>query len=423
MDRLLVPECYMDRLADALVEDALAASAAVVIDGPKGCGKTWTGLRHSASAVMLDRDLDARLAAEVNPSRVLEGPSPRLLDEWQTAPALWNAVRGAADDRPGAGRFILTGSATPADDITRHSGAGRIRRVRMRPMSLWESGHSTGEVSLGDLLDGVPCDAARPDLDFPGVVDAVCVGGWPRLLDLSPIRAQAELRSYLDEICRTDISAVDDTRRNPVGVQRLLASLARNVATEASCSKLAADTGGTRPVNRATVKAYLQALERLFVVEDAPRWPIHLRSRKPLRGAPKRHLVDPSLAAATLRATPGKLADDLGAFGLLFESLAVRDLRIYGQSNDSLVWHYRDADGLEVDIILESGDGRWLPVEVKLGGAELIDQAAGSLLRLQAKAAADRIPPPANLLVITAVGYAYQRPDGVSVAPLTALGP
>ena len=413
----------MPRLADALVAEALSSSATVLIEGPKGCGKTWTGLRHSASAVMLDRDPDARLAAEVNPDRVLEGPSPRLLDEWQTAPTLWNAVRGAADDRPGAGRFILTGSATPADDIIRHSGAGRIRRVRMRPMSLSESGRSTGAVSLGELLDGLPCDAARPDIGFSEVIDAVCVGGWPRLLGLTPSRAQAELRSYLAEICRADISAVDNTPRNPVGVQRLLSSLARNVATEASCSKLAADTGGERPVNRTTAKAYLQALERLFVVEDVPRWPIHLRSRKPLRGAPKRHLVDPSLAAASLRATPDRLADDLRTFGLLFESLAVRDLRLYGQSNDCAVWHYRDGDGLEVDTILESGDGRWMAVEVKLGGAALIDAAARSLLRLQAKAAADGIRPPANLLVLTTVGYAYQRSDGVSVAPLTAVGP
>ena len=423
MDEKLAPEGYLPRLVDAEVRAVLETSAAVVIDGPKSCGKTWTGLRHSRSAVMFDRDLDARLSASVNPTRLLEGPYPRLLDEWQTAPEVWNAVRGACDDGTGPGRFILTGSAVPADDTTRHSGAGRIRRVRMRPMSLLESGESTGEVSLGALLDGARCDAGRPHLDFDGVVQSVCRGGWPRLIDFTPSQAQAELRAYLDEICRTDISAVDVTPRDPVGVSRLLASLARNVATEASVSRLAADTGGERPVNRTTAKAYLAALERLFVVEDLPRWPIHLRSRKPLRGAPKRHLVDPSLAAARLRATPRRLASELRSYGFLFESLVVRDLRIYSQGADSVVWHYRDADGLEVDAIVEAGDGRWIAVEVKLGGAQLIDAGAASLQRLRAKAVADRIEPPSKLLVVTATGYGYERPDGVAVAPITALGP
>lgn len=423
MSEDLTPEGYLRRLADTELEAALATSAAVVIDGPRSCGKTWTGLRHSRSSVMLDRDPDARLSASVNPGRLLEGPYPRLLDEWQAAPELWNVVRGASDDGTGPGRFILTGSAVPADDITRHSGAGRIRRIRMRPMSLLESGESTGEVSLSRLLDGSACDAARPDVDFSGVVDAVCRGGWPRLLPFTPAEAQAELRAYLDELCRTDVSAVDSIRRDPVGVNRLLASLARNVATEASVSRLAAGTGGERPVNRTTARAYLQALERLFVVEDVPRWPTHLRSRKPLRGAPKRHLVDPSLAAARLRATPGRLATELRSFGFLFESLVVRDLRIYGQLADSTVWHYRDGDDLEIDAIVEAGDSRWIAVEVKLGGAQHIDTAATSLLKLRTKALADRIRPPAKLLVVTATGFGYERADGVAVAPVTALGP
>ncbi len=423
MNEALTPEGYMPRLVDAEVRAVLKESPGLVIDGPKSCGKTWTALHHARSAVMLDRDLDARLAAAVNPSRLLEEPYPRLLDEWQTAPEIWNAVRAACDDGTGPGRFILTGSAVPTDDTTRHSGAGRIRRIRMRPMSLLESGVSTGEVSFYALLEGAACDAGRPDIDFGGVVDSVCRGGWPRLLDLTTNQAQQELRAYLHEICRTDISAVDTTPRNPVGVSRLLSSLARNVATEASVSKLAADTGGERPVNRTTAMAYLQALERLFVVEDLPRWPIHLRSRKPLRGAPKRHLVDPSLAAALLRATPDRLTTELGYFGFLFESLVVRDLRIYSRGVDSAVWHYRDADHLEVDAIVEAGDGRWVAVEVKLGGSRLIDAGAASLLRLRAKAAENGFRPPAKLLVVTATGYGYERADGVAVAPVTALGP
>ena len=423
MNEELTPKGYLPRLADAEVRAALDGSPGLIIDGPKSCGKTWTALRHSRSAVMFDRDLDARLSAVVNPGRLLEGPYPRLLDEWQTAPEIWNAVRGACDDETGPGRFVLTGSAVPADDTTRHSGAGRIRRIRMRPMSSLESGVSTGEVSFEALLDGSVCDAGRPDMDFDGVVDSVCRGGWPRLLKLTTTRAQAELRAYLEEICRIDISAVDATPRDPVGVSRLLSSLARNVATEVSVSKLAAGTGGERPVNRTTAKAYLQALERLFVVEDLPRWPIHLRSRKPLRGAPKRHLVDPSLAAALLRATPRRLAAELSYFGFLFESFVVRDLRVYSQGADSVVWHYRDADDLEVDAIVEAGDGRWIAVEVKLGGSQLIDAGAASLLRLRTKAVADGFRPPAKLLVVTATGYGYERPDGVAVAPVTALGP
>ncbi len=423
MNETLSPQGYLPRIVDQEVRTALSTSAAVLVDGPKSCGKTWTGLRHSRSAVMLDRDPDARLSASVNPRRLLEGPYPRLLDEWQTAPDLWNVVRGACDDGTGPGRYILTGSAVPPDDTTRHSGAGRVRRVRMRPMSLLESGESTGRVSVGALMDGGSCDAGRSALAFSGVVDVVCRGGWPRLLDFTPAEAQAEIRAYLDELCRTDISAVDTTRRDPVGVSRLLASLARNVATEASCSKLAADTGGDRPVNRTTVKSYLQALERLFVVEDVPRWPIHLRSRKPLRGAPKRHLVDPSVAAARLRAAPRRLEADLRAFGFLFESLVIRDLRIYGQFQDCSVWHYRDGDGLEVDAIVEAGDGRWIAVEVKLGGGQAIEAAASSLLKLRAKAVAEQILPPAKLLVVTATGFGYERRDGVAVAPITALGP
>ena len=423
MERRLTPGGYLPRLVDAEVRAVLETSAAVVLDGPKSCGKTWTALRHSAGAVMFDRDPDARLSAAVNPVRLLEGPYPRLLDEWQTAPEIWNAVRGACDDGTGPGRFILTGSAVPPDDVTRHSGAGRIRRIRMRPMSLLESGESTGEVSLAALLDGGRCDAGRPDVDFDGVVEAVCRGGWPRLLGLAPSQAQAELRGYLDEICRTDVSAVDATPRDPVGVSRLVASLARNVATEASVSKLSADTGGERPVNRSTAKAYLAALERLFVVEDLPRWPTHLRSRQPLRGAPKRNLVDPSLAAARLRATPARLSTELRTLGFLFESLVVRDLRIYAQEADTAVWHYRDADGVEVDAIVEAGDGRWVAVEVKLGGARLIDEGASSLLGFRDKAEKDGLRPPDKLLVVTATGFGYERTDGVAVAPLTALGP
>ena len=418
----LTPDGYRRRATDAEVERALAAMPAVVIEGPKGCGKTWTGRNFARSEVLFDRDLNARRSVSLVEGLVLEGEEPRLLDEWQLAPEVWNQVRHASDEGHRTGRFILTGSAVPTDDITRHSGAGRIARVRMRPMSLLETGESTGEVSLGALLDGADVGARRPDTDLRDVLDALCRGGWPRLLERSVPDAQLFLDNYIAELCRTDISAVDGVARDPAGVARLFASLARNVATTASFSKLAAEAAGDRPLNRTTATEYLRSLERLFVVEDAPAWRTHLRSRATLQGSPKRHFVDPSLAAAALGATPERLLTDLGALGFLFESLVVRDLRIHGQASQASVHHYRDSDRLEVDAVVEARDGRWLAAEVKLGGDEGIEQAARSLLRLRSKVDDSRMPAPSKLLIITSAGYGYDRPDGTTVLPITGLG-
>lgn len=418
----LTPDGYRRRTTDVEVERTLAAMPAVMIEGPKGCGKTWTGRNFARSEVLFDRDLNARRSVSLVAGLVLEGEEPRLLDEWQLAPEVWNQVRHASDEGHRTGRFILTGSAVPADDITRHSGAGRIARVRMRPMSLLETGESTGEVSLGALLDGAEVGARRPDPDLRDVLDALCRGGWPRLLDRSVTDAQLFLDNYMAELCRTDISSVDGVERDPGGVARLVASVARNVATTASFSKLAAEAAGDRPLNRTTATEYLRSLERLFVVEDAPAWRTHLRSRATLQSSPKRHFVDPSLAAAALGATPERLLADLRALGFLFESLAVRDLRIYGQASQASVYHYRDSDRLEVDVVVEARDGRWLASEVKLGGDEGIEQAARSLLRLRSKVDDSRMPAPSKLLIITAAGYGYDRPDGTTVLPITALG-
>ena len=391
---------------------------------PKGCGKTWTSRRFARSEVLFEQDASARLASAVTPSVVLEGASPRLLDEWQLAPDIWPHVRAACDAEPGAtGRFVLTGSATPPDDLTRHSGAGRISRVRMRPMSLLESGHSTGDVPLRALLDGEACSAPTSGVDVPEIVKAVCRGGWPRLLSLTPSAAQRALRDYLGEICRVDISAVDGVQRDPDGVDRLIRSAARNIATTAAVTKLAAETSADTPLHRTTVQSYLGALRRLFVVEDLPHWRTHLRSRATLTKSPKRHFTDPSLGATALRATPARLLADLEAFGFYFESLVVRDLRIYAQANDAAVFHYRDSSNLEADAVVETGDGRWVAVEVKLGSDQSIDSAAASLLRLAAKINTARAGPPAKLVVVTASGYSYERPDGVSVASITTLGP
>ena len=423
-DSTLTPPGYLTRVVHHDLRDALAASAAVVVEGPRGCGKTWTSKRFARSEVLFEQDSSARLASSVAPQTVLAGPAPRLLDEWQLAPEVWPHVRAACDAEPGlSGRFILTGSATPPDDLTRHSGAGRTSRVRMRPMSLLESSHSTGEVSLNGLLNGAACSASPSGIDVEGIADITCSGGWPRLLDAPAATAQRALRDYLGEVCRVDVSAVDGVHRDPEGVHRLIMSLARNISTEVSVNKLAAEAGGDRGLHRTTASSYLSALQRLFVVEDLFHWRTHLRSRATLSTMPKRHFVDPSLAAAVLRATPGRLLGDLPAFGLMFESLVVRDLRIYAQANDAVVSHYRDSDHLEVDAVVEAGDGRWTAVEVKLGSARGIDDAAASLLRLAAKVDTDRVGQPSRLVVVTASGYSYDRPDGVAVVSVSALAP
>ncbi len=424
MADLLTPSGYMPRIADREVERALSASPAVVIEGPRACGKTWTGRRHSRSEVPFDAAFENRLAAQIAPRELLDGPVPRLLDEWQLAPGVWDAMRRACDDRGRKGQFILTGSADPPDDATRHSGAGRVVRVRMRPMSLFESGESSGSVSLRGLLASEPASGPAPPLELSDIADLACRGGWPGLLGDEPAAAQLQLREYLDEISRTDISRVDGIARDPAGVRRLLASVGRNVGTEATFKTLGADIGGAQTLHPQTVKSYLDALARLFVIEELPAWRPHLRSRAELRRAPKRYFADPSLAVAALRANPDRLMGELSYFGLLFESLALRDLAVYARANDWELSHYRDSSGLEVDVILTSLDyRRWAAVEVKLGGAEPVEQAVESLRRLRDRIDTAQMGDPSKLIVITAGGPAFEYPDGTAVVPITTLGP
>ena len=414
---------YRPRVVDAELAERLTAASAVVVEGPKACGKTATASRQAASGVLLDIDDNARRAAELDPRLVLAGERPRLIDEWQTAPAVWNHIRRAADTEPGPGRFILTGSAVPADDITRHSGAGRISRLRMRPMSLFELGVSDGRVSLGGLLESAEAEAPAPEVDIPGLAELVCRGGWPGLLGAGLDQAVRFSRDYLDEVRRIDVPRLG-ARRDPNRLLRLIRSLARNVASEASVRTLAADTGGARErLHVETVSAYLDALERLFVIEELPAYSTHLRSRSRLRKAPKRYFADPSLAAAALRAGPDRLLADLELFGFLFESLVVRDLRVYAQANDAEVYHYRDNTGLEVDAVIETASGAWMAAEVDLGGERAVDAAASSLLKLRKRVDASRVGETAKLVVITATGYGYERPDGIAVSPIGALGP
>ena len=366
---------------------------------------------------------NARAAIEVDPALVLDGPTPRLLDEWQIEPAIWNHVRRAIDDRSGPGQFILTGSAVPPDDITRHTGAGRISRLRMRPMSLFETGRSSGGISLSELLEGSVSPVAEQGLSVAGLAEEIALGGWPGLRGRSVEDALLAVRDYLEEIARVDVGRVDGTQRDPSRVTRLLASLARNVATHAAATTLAEDTGGADgPLKDDTVREYLAALERLMVVEDQPAWAPHLRSKHRLRTASKRHFVDPSLAVAALGATPDRLLGDLNLLGFLFESLVVRDLRVYAQATGARVSQYRDSGGLEVDAIVEAGDGRWMAFEVKLGQGQ-IDAAAASLERFAARIDTTKCGSPVLLGVIVATGYGYRRKDGVAVIPIGALGP
>ena len=417
-------EPYRPRIVDEELAARLGSAGAVLIEGPRACGKTATGRHHAASEVLLDVDAGLRSAAELEPGLVLAGPAPRLIDEWQSVPSIWNHVRRAVDIGGGAGRFILTGSAVPPDDTTRHTGAGRISRLAMRPMSLFESGHSAGTMSLGAMLRSEPVPAHHGGTTITDLVELVCRGGWPGMIGAPVNDAQRFVRDYVEEIRRADLRRVDGVRRDPVLVRRVLQSLARNVATEAAVSVIATDAGGSSgPLHPETVQSYLNALERVFVIEDQPAWSAHLRSRSRLRKSPKRHFVDPSLAVAALRSGPARLRSDLESFGLLFESLAVRDLRVYSQAHDAEVYHYRDNTGLEVDAIVETAAGAWMGVEIKLGGEGPVEEGARNLLKLRDRVDPERTGPPAALVVVTGVGHGYTRPDGVVLAPLTALGP
>jgi predicted AAA+ superfamily ATPase len=415
---------YQARVVDEELRRKLGTGGSVLVEGPKACGKTETARQVATSEVLLDVDEGARAAVAIDPSLVLAGDTPRLIDEWQVEPRIWNHVRRAVDERREPGQFVLAGSAVPADDATRHSGAGRISRLRMRPMSLFESGLSDGSISLRDLLEGGTAESGDRGVALADLTEAIARGGWPALQKLPVDAAIESIADYLEDVCRTDINRVDGVRRDPTRVRRLLRSLARNVATHVAMTTLAADTteSGDNPLKKHTVGEYLSALQRLFVVEDQPPWEPHLRSRSILRKSPKRHFVDPSLAVSALGADPPALLRDLNLLGFLFESLVVRDLRIYSQAGRGTVRQFLDNKGLEVDAIVES-DGRWGAFKVKLGGEDPIERAVANLLKFAGEVETERSGEPAALGVIVAGGYGYAREDGVQIIPITALGP
>ncbi len=410
---------YRPRLVDSQLASSLEAVGAVVLEGPKACGKTETGRRAARSEVRVDT-LASRQAFAADPRLLLQGATPHLIDEWQVEPELWNYVRHAVDDRQAKGQFILTGSAVPPDDPARHPGAGRFIHLRMRPMTLAETGYSTGSVSLAGVLRGDPVSAPDPGLSVQDIAERIVIGGWPAHLGLSAAQALRAMSGYIEDVCRTDLQRVDGIRRDPAGVRRLMSSLARNIATPASIEALTSDANGADgTLLSETVSGYLAALARLMVTEDLPAWTPALRSRARLRATPVRHLADPSLAAAALNANPARVLREINWMGFLFEALVVRDLRVYAEAGNGQLFHYRDSNGLEADVILELPDGQWAAFEIKLGSTPaVVDRAAANLLKLKSVVAGDG---PAVLGVITGTGFALMRPDGVAQIPVGAL--
>ena len=414
---------YRPRVADSVVSELLASMGGVLIEGSRGCGKTSTGLEHSRSSIRLDRAPHYIQLAELNPVELLKGPTPRLLDEWQLAPALWNVVRHEIDDRQERGQFILSGSATPSDDITRHSGAGRIGRLRMRTMSLSESGASSGEVSLSGLSMESTVGGKSP-LAYADMAEQAVRGGWPALLSASTRQATIFNRSYCDDLCDTEVREATGVRHDAYRLRRLLEAVARSLSGEVTLKSLAQDIVGVsgEHADPKTVATYLDALRRVFAVEDLPAWSVALRSRSRLRSSPKMHLADPALACAALGVGTDRLAHDPQYFGQVFESMVIRDLRVLASAEYGRVYHYRDNTGLEVDAIVEYPDGKWGAVEVKLGSSRIPDAERSLLTLRDQRVDLDRVGAPAFLAVVTATEYAYTLPSGIDVIPLGVLG-
>ena len=414
---------YLPRIVDRELSERLHSAGAVVIEGPKACGKTWTAEQQSADRLLLDVDDSARTAIEIAPEVALDRPAPLLLDEWQEVPRIWNHVRRAIDERQLPGQFILTGSSTPADDVSRHSGAGRFSFLRMRPMCLFESGSSTGDVSLSAMFAGERVAARDPGTTVHDIADVITRGGWPAQQHSSIEAARRAAADYLEQVCAVDVSRLGERQRDPIKVRAVVRAIARSIASPVKSSTLANDADfdveTTRQVDPRTVRDYLDALQRLMVLENQPAWAPSLRSKRRVRSAPKRHLTDPSLAVAALGAGPQALLKDLPYLGHLFESLVVRDLRVLSQPLDGHVLHYSDSRGGEADAIVELADGRWAAIEVKLGAAA-IDQGAASLIRLATQVTG---PSPTFLAVVTGSGVGYTRPDGIHVLPIATLGP
>lgn len=414
---------YRTRITDTELTRKLAASGAVLVRGPKACGKTESARRLAGSVLSVDRDANVPLLLETAPARLLLGKTPRLIDEWQERPRLWDLVRHEVDERGKKGQFILTGSANPADDVRLHSGAGRFTVLDMRTMSWQELGLSTGSASLGRLLAGEAPASPETTAPLESIVERLVIGGFPGLLGATESQALDVNRAYVELLAEVDISRVSGVKRDPLKVAAVLRSLARNTATLVETTTLAADIGEADrvEVSRPTVADYLSALDRLMVTESQPAWNAHIRSSASLRKSPKRHFADPCLAVAAVGADSTALLDDLKFTGFLFESLVIHDLRVYAQANDARVYHYRDSSELEVDAIVQKRNGDWCAIEVKLGIGQF-DEAAANLLKLVSVLDSRKVKPPKSLAIITGTGISHLRADGISVISIAALG-
>ena len=417
---------YRRRIVDKKLETLLRMFGGVLIVGPKWCGKSWTASNQANSEVFIDVEENKRRAMLI-PEAVLAGPIPRLIDEWQDAPVLWDTARRMIDKEHSPGMFIFTGSAVPdfaGGKKPSHTGTGRFARMRMRPLSLYEENISNGKVSLSALFEQKPFEPCSSEMDFLKALHLICKGGWPASFWLPKEGTTQIAVQYLDMVINEDISRVDNTKRDAALVRLFLRSLARNSATPVKASKIKADVAEREcgDISEQTVRSYYEALRKIFVIEEQDAWAPSLRSRSRIRTTPKRHFSDPSLAAAALGATPEMLADDTRTAGFLFESLCFRDLSVYMDALDGNVFHYHDKDDLEADSILQLPDGRWGAVEIKLGTFEF-DYAAGNLLRLKKKIAGETVPPSFLAIITASGGMAWQREDGVFVIPIDCLAP
>ena len=419
---------YKPRIADKLIEKKLKGKGAVLVEGPKWCGKTTTSEEISKSVLYMSKPDTMKqnvMLADINPSLLLVGEVPRLIDEWQIAPKLWDAVRYEVDHRNEEGQFILTGSAVPANkESIQHTGTGRFAWVLMRPMSLFESGESNGSVRLSELFDAPEKIAALNTLDLQKIAFLVCRGGWPRATFMEEDVALEQAYDYYDAIVNQDISRVDGINRNAERVKTLMRSYARNQGGQVSNAMLKADmqANDVDSLDEDTVMSYVNALKQIFVIEDMPAWNPNLRSKTAIRTSDTRYYIDSSIAVAALGLGPNDLINDLETFGLLFETMCVRDLRVFADALGGSVYHYRDKTGLECDAVIHLRNGSYGLIEIKLGGDAAIEHGAKTLKTLDAKINTDKMKKSSFLMVLTAVGdYAYRREDGVYVVPIGCL--
>lgn len=419
---------YRKRIADVMLKRKLEGKGAVLIEGPKWCGKTTTAEQLAGSILYMDdpEKMEQNIAmSQLSPKRLLKGATPRLIDEWQLAPKLWDAIRFEVDHRGEPGQFILTGSAVPpsTNEIT-HSGTGRFSWLTMRPMSLYESGDSTGEVSLKELFEGNPEFDGESSLNIERLAFLVCRGGWPQAIEMRDEIALDQATDYYEAVVHSDINRADNVHKNPDKVRRFMRSYARNQGSQIPNTVIAQDVSGSdeMSISEETVASYVNALQKIFVIEDMPSWNPNLRSKTAIRSSNTRYFVDPSIAAAALGIGPDDLINDLKTFGFLFETLCIRDLRVYADALNGEVYHYRDKDGQECDAVIHLRNGKYGLVEIKLGGEKLIEEGAKSLKSMAAKIDTDKMSDPSFLMVLTGTGdYAYLRQDGVYVIPIGCL--